>query len=123
MIHQAWSAIRGTPEEHRQEADRLQAVNRDLLEIYAQKMKRVDRDRLIEWIKEEAWFGARQALEIGLIDGIRGEGAQALSPEYDILLHMYAHTPPKAFADAFMREPEYRDRLQVNLEKILEMMR
>jgi hypothetical protein len=105
----------------RAEAERLEAITGDLLDIYDAKMH-ASRDEIAEMLERETWFSARAAFDAGLVDAVSGEEAQALTEDFDQLWALYRATPDELFSDAFMREPEYRSMLQADYEAILKMM-
>jgi ATP-dependent Clp endopeptidase proteolytic subunit ClpP len=121
MIHSPWSAVKGTVQQMRAEAERLEAITGDLLDIYDAKMH-ASRDEIAEMLERETWFSARAAFDAGLVDAVSGDEAQALTEDFDQLWALYKGTPDDLFSDAFMREPEYRSMLQADYEAILKMM-
>jgi ATP-dependent Clp endopeptidase proteolytic subunit ClpP len=69
MIHEAWSFARGSANDFRKEADRLDALSEKYAETYAKKSN--GKKSTIEFrdmMKEETWLGATDAANVGIID-------------------------------------------------------
>lgn len=80
MIHNPWTFTAGESEDLRETADLLDKMQETLAEIYVQKIKnsnklvnnRIDstKKQVINWMNQETWFNAKEAVEAGLVDGI-----------------------------------------------------
>ena len=69
MIHGASSCVLGNAADMRHEAGVLEKVNASFAKTYAIRAGR-DVKEFLDWMAEETWFTADEALEIGLIDEV-----------------------------------------------------
>lgn len=91
MIHEARSAGKGTATDFREEADRLDAINADIVRIYSGRWKGAQKD-LVAALKRETWYTSDQSIEVGLADGIID--TMAVAARVDALNKFsYRHTP------------------------------
>jgi len=87
MIHGPWTVTVGDQIEHERAAQALAKARDSILDAYGRRVS--DREQLGEWVDAETWFGAQDAVDAGLADGIEGDGvAAAIVPAA-----MYRHTP------------------------------
>lgn len=77
MVHQPFSYGGGNSDDLRKDADLLDKIENIIVNIYARKMmqnKGMDEDeakkKSKEYVQNETWFTAQEALEAGLIDSI-----------------------------------------------------
>lgn len=76
MIHLPAVDSGGDAPEHRHTADVLDAITQSILEGYLSRPGiRADRETLRALMEEETWLPAPRAVELGLADGILGEGS------------------------------------------------
>jgi len=87
MIHRPYGAMMGNADEMKRTAATLENMDENLLDIYMQAIEsrgkggEGKRNEVWEYMKNETWFTARQALELGFIDEVIGaeeipQGAQ-----------------------------------------------
>ena len=69
MIHNPWGVAMGDAEEFRKQADILDIYRDSLVSIYEEAMG-ISRSEIIAMLDDETWFGAKDALQAGLIDDI-----------------------------------------------------
>ena len=94
MIHDPWAYSSGNQYDLREIADILEKISLNMVDIYAANGTPGKRE-IIQMMKAETWFTAKEAKEKGFIDTIiDGKAAKA---QFD--LSMFAHVP-----DEFMAE-------------------
>lgn len=69
MIHEPYVPLLGTAAEHEQAAVYLRKVTESALDIYAGRTG-LDRRQLAQWMAEETWWTAREAVAAGLADEV-----------------------------------------------------
>jgi len=76
MIHDPWMVAGGTADELRDAADTMDKVQEQLVNTY---VKRTDGDaeQIAQWMNEETWMNADEALERGFVDSITEESKMA----------------------------------------------
>lgn len=74
MIHDPWTFAIGNADELRKSADLLDKLGGTLLDTYARHAD-AGRDEIAEWMGEEKWFTASEAVAIGFADAIDGDDA------------------------------------------------
>lgn len=89
MIHKAWTGMCGNAEDLRKEADLLDKIDGTLAETYADKTGK-DVQQISDWMAEETWFTAAEALEHGFATSIAETEAKASAWN----LSAYAKAPP-----------------------------
>lgn len=67
MIHDPWSMVMGAASDLRAEADILDGLKSDLIDIYAARTEQ-SRDDLSKWMGDETWLSARDAVDKGFAD-------------------------------------------------------
>lgn len=69
MIHRPWSVSMGTSEDFRKEANTLETLENQLIDIYLTRAgDKLDRERLFDMLDDETWLNAREAKRYGLAD-------------------------------------------------------
>ena len=71
MVHAPWTWTSGTAAELRQRADRLDALQASVVQIYARRTK-LPEARVSELLDAETWMDPAQALKLGFVDEITG---------------------------------------------------
>jgi len=71
MIHQASTMTFGNAEAHQKTIEVLSKADNILVEMYAKKTGKPEAE-IVDKLKAETWFTAKEALEFGLIDSIGG---------------------------------------------------
>lgn len=69
MIHDPWTIVMGSAADLRAEADVLEGLKSDLVDIYAARTEQ-SRDDLSDWMTVETWLSARDAVEKGFADSM-----------------------------------------------------
>jgi ATP-dependent Clp protease protease subunit len=69
MIHDPWTIVMGSADDLRAEADVLEGLKSDLIDIYAARTEQ-SRDDLSDWMTVETWLSARDAVEKGFADSM-----------------------------------------------------
>lgn len=85
MIHNPWIFVGGDADALRSMADVLDQVRETLIAVYQDKTD-MERDTLIDLLKEETWFTATEALEYGLVDEIAEPIPIAACADKDVYL-------------------------------------
>jgi ATP-dependent protease ClpP protease subunit len=104
MIHNAWTIIMGNAADLRKEAALLDKIDGAIVNEYV-KQTGQEVDVIKEWMAEEKWFDAQEALDAGFIDSIAGEsGADAEDAAASFDLSVYAKVPSRLAARARRKE-------------------
>lgn len=91
MIHKAWTLAWGNEDELTKTAGLLGQIDASLAKSYATKTGQ-DEAAIAAWMKEETWFEAERAVELGFADRVADSSkAKSLANEWD--LSAYAHAP------------------------------
>lgn len=69
MIHDPWSIVMGSASDMRAEADVLDGLKSDLIDIYEARTEQT-RDDLTAWMTAETWLSAREAVDKGFADSM-----------------------------------------------------
>jgi ATP-dependent Clp endopeptidase proteolytic subunit ClpP len=111
MIHEAHGLVIGPADDMRKMADILDKSSDNIAGIYAEKAG----GTVEEWrarMRDETWFSAEEAVELGLADGIEGEDEEEatarLAPQIGASIDALARVSPVTSA-----EPEPPDFLKV----------
>lgn len=78
MIHRPYGAIMGNADEMKRTAATLENMDENLLDIYVEAIEsrgkggEGTREKIWEYMVNETWFTAREALELGFIDEVIG---------------------------------------------------
>lgn len=75
MIHRAWAFVAGNAEELVDFAELLEKIDDAIAGDYTRKTKK-SRDQVNQWMRDETWFSAQEALDNGFFDRI-AESTQA----------------------------------------------
>lgn len=86
MAHNPWSIVAGDAEALRREADLLEKVGRTDAEIYA-RFSGHPVPRVLEWLAEETWLSAEEAVALGFADGLDTEAEPELPAQHDYTKH------------------------------------
>ncbi len=104
MIHDPWGLIAGNQYDLRDFADILEKISSNMVDIYASNSN-VGKREIIQMMKDETWFTAKEAKDKGFIDVILdGKGAKA---QFD--LSMFTNVPNDLFHGNGNKEPTERD--------------
>jgi ATP-dependent Clp protease protease subunit len=69
MIHDPWTIVMGSAADLRTEADVLDGLKSDLIDIYAARTEQ-SRSDLSDWMAAETWLSARDAVDKGFADSM-----------------------------------------------------
>lgn len=69
MIHDAYGVSFGRAEDMRKYADLLDTVNVTIREVYSARTKQSDKT-INQWMKDETWFTAKEAVDKGFADSM-----------------------------------------------------
>jgi ATP-dependent Clp protease protease subunit len=69
MIHDPWTIVMGSADDLRAEADVLEGLKSDLIDIYAARTEQTRND-LSDWMTVETWLSAREAVDKGFADSM-----------------------------------------------------
>lgn len=100
MIHDPSAMVMGNAADMRSMADALDKMRDGLVSAYQNKTGHTP-EEIIEWMAEETWFDANEALEIGFADQL--EEPVAMAAAFD--LSSYARVPPVLAALATSQSP------------------
>ena len=76
MIHDPWMVTGGTANELRDAADTMDKVQEQLVNTYV-KRTGGDHEQIAQWMSDETWMNADEALERGFVDSIVEESKMA----------------------------------------------
>jgi ATP-dependent protease ClpP protease subunit len=98
MVHQATGITVGRSQEHLATAVALEKVDATIAGFYARRAG-VDQEVAAEWMADETWFTAEEAVEIGLADEAIGvEGATNMAQIVTLAQPLCFEKTPKQFA-------------------------
>ncbi len=100
MIHDPSAMVMGNAADMRSMADALDKMRDGLVSAYQDKTGHTP-EEIIQWMAEETWFDAEEALEIGFADQL--EEPVAMAATFD--LSSYARVPPVLAALATSQSP------------------
>ena len=69
MIHSPYTYAMGTADELRKIADVVELYESGTVDVYAARTG-VDREKIVEWVSDETWFDAKEAVDHGFADEI-----------------------------------------------------
>ncbi|MBO6522121.1 head maturation protease, ClpP-related [Thalassospira sp.] len=100
MIHDPSAMVMGNAADMRSMADALDKMRDGLVSAYQDKTGHTP-EEIIDWMAEETWFDATEALEIGFADQL--EESVPMAATFD--LSSYARVPPVLVALATSQSP------------------
>lgn len=114
MIHEGWTLAIGNKNDLTKMVDLLNKVDAAIVNDYERKTGK-DRDQIENWMADETWFSAEEALENGFIDQLIEEDAVENTAKWD--LSAYSNAPKnmnstKSSDDEFEKELMARRRRQ-----------
>ncbi len=89
MIHKGWTLQIGNADDMRETAGLLDKVDASISKDYQRKTG-IDAEQIEQWMSDETWFSAEEALEHGFVDRIF-EGEDVENSAFN--LAAYANTP------------------------------
>lgn len=102
MIHNAWTFAMGNKDDLRTTANLLEKVDGAIVNDYAERTGK-DVDQLVNWMNDETWFSADEAVEHGFVDRIAEAGQKAKASAWN--LSVFDKTP-KALLEKPAPEPD-----------------
>ena len=113
MIHNPISVIWGDAAAMRREAKLLDSIKDDLVDVYMRRMSG-DSGEIAKIMDAETWYGADEALDVGLADELIGGEPRNVS-KFEAILKNYKNTPAN-FANA-------RQKTTLNLSELERTLR
>ena len=83
MIHDPWTIAGGNAEAFQKQADLLDAIAEQIVNLYARKTG-ADPTDIREWMQAETWYTADQALAAGFVDAIDAPMRMAALATHDL---------------------------------------
>lgn len=90
MIHDAWGVSIGNAGEMRRMADLLDSTSGQITDVYAARTKQ-GRAQLREWMQEERWFTAAEAVAEGFADSM--DENLKVAAKFDPTRHKFRNAP------------------------------
>lgn len=99
MIHNPWSGGWGNANELQRVVDHLRSIEKTTRSFYTSRTGKDD-EQVREWMDNETWFTAKEAVEYGFCDAISAEGAEEMPAvacvsgrEMEAMKAMYLNVP------------------------------
>lgn len=108
MIHKAWTWMAGNADAFRKEAGVLDKFDDTLAETYVARSKG-DKDKILQMLTDETWLTAKEAVDIGLADGI----GQPLNVAACVKPGRFAKMPDMVTVEELEREKAVASRIAV----------
>ena len=83
MIHEASTFTWGNKSDIQKTLNALETIDDSILSIYSEKTGQSN-EQLEEWMNEEKWFTADEAVEFGFADSVKRENAESVESEESI---------------------------------------
>lgn len=83
MIHEASTFAWGNKSDIQKTLNALETIDESILSIYSEKTGQSN-DQLEEWMNEEKWFTADEAVEFGFADSVKKDKVEPSDPEESI---------------------------------------
>lgn len=80
MIHRCWTAAVGNCKDFRKLAQTMEMLDGDIASVYGERTDQ-EPEMILQWMEDETWFSAKQALSLGFVDEIHEVKKQADKPE------------------------------------------
>lgn len=108
MIHNSWTFAMGNREEMRRTADLLEQIDGAIVADYAKRTGK-DLQQLVQWMNDETWFTAAQAVEHGFASRLAPDDAPAPEDSTKRSWNLTSYDKvPKALIEAPpANEPDY----------------
>lgn len=92
MIHEPWSIVIGGAADLRKEADLLDKVGGQIMQVYVARTG-ASEEQVLDWMGAETWFTAAEAEAASFIDAIEPNNAKARATLAKFDLSVFARTP------------------------------
>ena len=83
MIHEASTFTWGNKSDIQKTLNALETIDESILSIYSEKTGQSN-DQLEEWMNEEKWFTADEAVEFGFADSVKRDNVESVESEESI---------------------------------------
>lgn len=114
MIHRPWGIALGEADDMRKYADRLEAIENQMVRAYLRRASNVDEEELRALIAEETWMDAEQALDLGFVDEVvngdeevEDDAAAAIAQYVEVCDSARAEEHEQSSGDLPLPLPEY----------------
>lgn len=84
MVHEASAYARGTKTDIKKVLNALDTIDKSIVDIYVEKTNRTDVE-INNWINDEKWFTAEEAVEFGLADSIKAKIENEVTNETPVI--------------------------------------
>lgn len=100
MIHDPWTIMMGSATDLRAEADVLDGLKSDLIDIYTARTEQ-KRDDLSDWMTVETWLSAREAVDKGFADSMTPAKKKEKKDAHarSAVLRRFRHVPQDLLGD------------------------
>ena len=113
MIHKPWTFAGGDADDFQSTAERLDLVEGQMVNIYAQKTG-LDESHIKRLLKAETWMSGEEAVNLGFADRLDSDMPQALAaaikPNFN--KQWFAHAPKQTISNSELQETIRRARGQ-----------
>lgn len=101
MIHEASTFTWGNKSDIQKTLNALETIDESILSIYSEKTGHTN-EQLKEWMNEEKWFTADEAVELGFADSVKRDNAESVEFEESIedIINSKVAIAMAAFSDA-----------------------
>lgn len=101
MIHEASTFTWGNKSDIQKTLNALETIDESILSIYSEKTGQSN-EKLEEWMNEEKWFTADEAVEFGFADSVKRDNAESVESEESIedIINSKVAIAMAAFSDA-----------------------
>lgn len=101
MIHEASTFAWGNKSDIQKTLNALGTIDESILSIYSEKTGQSN-EQLEEWMNEEKWFTADEAVEFGFADSVKRDNAESVESEESIedIINSKVAIAMAAFSDA-----------------------
>ena len=101
MIHEASTFTWGNKSDIQKTLNALETIDESILSIYSEKTGQSN-DQLEEWMNEEKWFTADEAVEFGFADSVKRDNSESVESEESIedIINSKVAIAMAAFSDA-----------------------
>ena len=101
MIHEASTFAWGNKSDIQKTLNALETIDESILSIYSEKTGQSN-EQLEEWMNEEKWFTADEAVEFGFADSVKRDNAESVESEESIedIINSKVAIAMAAFSDA-----------------------
>lgn len=133
MIHNPWSFTAGEADDLREQADLLDKIQNQLADIYLAQIKKAGKlvsnrtdstkKQIIDWMNNETWFTAQEALDAGLVDNIVNTKTVATKANAKSILNSCKNfkNAPVEFLNTFQTIVDMADNNQNKEEEAVEV--